>query len=189
MAREALWSIVRLAGQAPFRFRPLSSHVRSFKRLLALLLRLPLHVLAADGQDPVLVELISRAQRNPSSKEALIRHLLKTKIIYIADKVPSENVSVATEFSVRIFNSKGRDFIPVFTDEAQFKGQAAGTSHEGNGIRVSARGFFSKLTGTETIVLNPASSQTIVFIASELKSQIVYTAEEQKLLKQAQPKK
>ncbi len=28
LAREALWSIVRLAGQAPFRLRPLSSNVR-----------------------------------------------------------------------------------------------------------------------------------------------------------------
>ena len=28
MAREALWSIVRLAGQAPSRLRPLSSNVR-----------------------------------------------------------------------------------------------------------------------------------------------------------------
>ena len=31
LAREALWSIVRLAGQAPFRQRPLSSNVRPRK--------------------------------------------------------------------------------------------------------------------------------------------------------------
>jgi len=44
LAREALWYIIRLAGQAPFRFRPLSSNVRPHRMTTEALLRVLLSI-------------------------------------------------------------------------------------------------------------------------------------------------
>jgi hypothetical protein len=62
------------------------------------------------------------------------------------------------EITLQDFVADGRSFIPIFSDEARFKAEAVGSGFENQGVVIDTALLASILTGEETLVLNPGST-------------------------------
>jgi hypothetical protein len=60
---------------------------------------------------------------------------------------------------IQDFKRGEEDFIPIFSDVAHFKAEAAGSGFEHQGVEIDLRLFLSILRGDELLVLNPASAK------------------------------
>ena len=77
------------------------------------------------------------------------------KIVVIArwDK-PDSHAITLQDFTV-----DGRVFIPIFSDEATFKAEIAGSGIERQGVAIDRAVLISLLKGDERLLLNPASTR------------------------------
>ena len=81
--------------------------------------------------------------------------LIGTRVVVIARAPdPKGNIIVFQDFVV-----EGEDFIPIFSDPAHFKTEAAGSGFEHEGTEIDLKLFVSVLRGDELLVLNPASTK------------------------------
>lgn len=53
----------------------------------------------------------------------------------------------------------GESFIPLFSDEARFRDEAAGSGFEHEGVAIKLEFLVSLLRGDELLILNPASTR------------------------------
>ena len=59
------------------------------------------------------------------------------------------------KLTLQDFSQKGQPFIPIFSDEEQFKEQMKGSGFEEQGLLIETKFLASILTGRETLLLNP----------------------------------
>jgi hypothetical protein len=62
----------------------------------------------------------------------------------------------------------GRSFIPIFSDEATFKRQAAGTPFEQDGLVIDRALLLSVLRDDELLILNPADPDALKMTKADL---------------------
>ncbi|MCC7145914.1 MAG: SseB family protein [Phycisphaeraceae bacterium] len=63
----------------------------------------------------------------------------------------------SNQLVVQNFKRDGASFIPVFSDEANFRNEIIGSGFEDDGISIDCRLFVSLLHGDEVLILNPGS--------------------------------
>lgn len=79
----------------------------------------------------------------------------------------SENVVVIARWdspqsrviTLQDFIIDGRSVTPIFSDEATFKAEIAGSGFEAQGVTVDRAFLASLLTGEEVLLLNPGSTR------------------------------
>jgi hypothetical protein len=57
------------------------------------------------------------------------------------------------------FVSAGENFIPIFSDDAHFRTEAAGSGFEHEGVAINLRFLVSILRGDELLILNPVTTK------------------------------
>ena len=109
--------------------------------------------------------LNAAAQSDPGKRQKMLHTLMSGHLFIIASwDNPQSNA-----ISIQDFVRDGQSFIPVFSDEAHFKSEIAGSGFETKGVSIDAHLFASILRGNELLVLNPGSNTPIDIHASELK--------------------
>lgn len=66
------------------------------------------------------------------------------------------------------FVANGETFIPVFSDEAAFKRQVAGSGFEGDGLAIDRGLLLSILRGDELLILNPGDPDAVKMTKADL---------------------
>jgi hypothetical protein len=61
------------------------------------------------------------------------------------------------KIDIQDFVQDGRPFIPIFSDEARFEAEAAGSGFEDKGVRIRRDLLRDLLKGDELLILNPGS--------------------------------
>jgi hypothetical protein len=81
--------------------------------------------------------------------------LIGQQVVIIA-RWPDRN---GTKIVVQDFTAAGEHFIPIFSNGARFKAEAAGSGFEHEGAEINLKLLVSILRGDELLVLNPASTK------------------------------
>ena len=82
---------------------------------------------------------------------------MQDEIIVIGDWDDDQSTSLR----LQDFASGGEAFIPIFSDEAQFKQQIRGSGFEDKGIAINRNLLVSLLRGDELLVLNPGGPNPV----------------------------
>ena len=61
------------------------------------------------------------------------------------------------EIQIQYFIQNGELFMPIFSDDAHFKAEIAGSGFEDQGVRIRKDFFRELLNGDELLILNPGS--------------------------------
>ena len=67
----------------------------------------------------------------------------------------------STSLRLQDFVSGGESFIPIFSDEQQFRRQVRGSGFEGKGVAIDRNLLHSLLRGDELLILNPGDSNPV----------------------------
>jgi len=78
-----------------------------------------------------------------------------TRVVVIA-RAPNPNGNI---IAFQDFVVEGEKVIPIFSDAAHFKAEAAGSGFEHEGMEIDLKLLVSILRGYELLVLNPASTK------------------------------
>ncbi|HEX5764029.1 MAG TPA: SseB family protein [Woeseiaceae bacterium] len=109
--------------------------------------------------------LIAAALAKPSERPKLLQALMSGHLFIIASWKDPKSRSI----TIQDFYRGEQSFLPVFSDEAHFKAEIAGSGFEDKGVSIDASLFASILKGGELLILNPGSISPIEISASELK--------------------
>ncbi len=122
----------------------------------------------AGASDGKMESLISAAQIDPAKRPQRLSALMNDHLYIIASWESPESKTITFQNFMR----DGKSFIPVFSDEAHFKAEIAGSDFEMKGVSIDAHLFASMLSGIEMLILNPGSNTPTNIHASELKALI-----------------
>jgi len=79
------------------------------------------------------------------------RAALPDKVVIVArwDDEQSHNITIQD------FIRDGKPFLPVFTDDAEFRTQIKGSGFEDQGVEINTDMFLSVMRGGEQLIVNP----------------------------------
>ena len=111
-------------------------------------------------------DLIEKAHHDKAAIPSLVKALHSGHVTIIASWSSPESTAITIQDFIR----DGQSYIPLFSMEAEFKAEAAGSPYEQKGVSIDANLFFSMLHGSETLILNPRSETPVTFSAQDLKA-------------------
>lgn len=112
-------------------------------------------------------ELIIKATHNRQYIPALAEKLVSQHLYIIASWDNPQAKSLKIQDFLR---PDGQSFIPIFSDEQQFRQAVAGSGFEQHGVAIDGNLFASLLNGDELLWLNPSSQLAIELWAKDLKA-------------------
>src|SRR4051812_3489116 len=99
-------------------------------------------------------QLVQNARADRARIPELFRHLAGRRLVVIGwYSDPGSDV-----LTLQDFKQNGQSFIPVFSDQAHFERETAGSEYEKRGLAIDCGLLASALQGNERLVLDPSTT-------------------------------